>query len=203
MIFYCLGYTGWSLPVWTLFKSLASITDTPALFYEYMHQLVKPRLLNIAISTLNCHSYQFSHTLSTNVTLLIVVFVWLSVDQPRYNWNYTITVLDTSKVNYFKCRLSSAAFSAPLWMWTKVSSSLWFPSFNVHTRVFLRNFNFFIIGKEAGSSSILRPKIFVNELRKVGYLGKVNDTEESWAVTPPPAPLYFPSPLLTTTQVIP
>jgi hypothetical protein len=154
VIFYFLGYTGCSLSVWTLVQSLAFITDTHALFYEYLHQLVKPHLLNIVICILNCHSCQFSHTLSlsTKVTLLIAVFVSLSVDQPRYKWNYIIIVSNTSTFNYFKYRLSSAAFSAPLWRWTKIFSSLWFPSFKVHTRVFLMNFNFFIIENEAGRS---------------------------------------------------
>jgi hypothetical protein len=95
VIFYCLVYTSCSLSVWTLVLSLASITDTHALFYEYLHQLVKPHLLNIFISILNCHSGQFSHSVSTKVTLLIAVFV--SVDQPRYKWNLIITVSYTSK----------------------------------------------------------------------------------------------------------
>ena len=120
----------------------------------YRHQLVKPPLLNIASSILNCHSSQFSHSVSTKTTLLTVVFVSVSVDQPHYKWNHIITISNTSKVNYLKCRFSFAVLSAPLWRWNKVSCFLWFPSLKVHTRVFRMNCNFFIKGKEARSSSV-------------------------------------------------
>ena len=132
-------------------------TDNTALFYEYLHQSTKPPLLNTTISILNCHSCQFPHCFHKS-HITDCCFVSLSVYQPCYKWNCIITVSHTWKVNQFKCRLSSATFSAPLWKWTKVSSSLWCPSFKVHTRVFLMNFNFFIIENEAGSSSIFKSK---------------------------------------------